>query len=662
MKKILKTIPYTILILLVTCFLTLQPAAVLADTTALPTPPTQPTAPTQPTPPTQPTAPTAPSPASQAQSTTTPTPTAQSSQTTDPTTTPTQNTAATPNDPSTTNNGAASQNNTTENTANTATNTQQNNGQSTAAVTQNSTTGQNNASDNVGNSTVTSQDANATGTIVNGVNTNLNNVSVSQFNIANNYTGDIILNFPANCVLNCGTGSNVTTAGNGAASTANTALTQTTGTTTNQNNSAAVGNTLSLHANSGNNISSQNTDGSTTVTSGNANVDANSLAFANNNLSGNVVFGVVNIYGNLSGDIILPQSALDAACGNSCYTGVNTSGNGAGSTNGTTVQNNSSAATNQQNQAGITNTIKTDATTGGNSTGENTNGNNSITTGQSNVNANSLTLANNNLDGGVWWLVLINDHGNWSGQLIGGNGNVASSQGLNFNLGPSGNIATTDNGAAAKNTTTVTDNNTTVTNQTNTAALNNTLDLSANTGGNTADQNTGGPSTIHTGNANILANLVDFANNNLTHGAKLIVTIVNVFGSWVGDFVAPGSHKSAQTAASSQPAAQTTTTTSTPLATDASQKSTGSLITAPTAINVPSQANAVFAAPWIPTTTVLAAQTAGTQQGINQGVKFARSDTPVKAMTNSVDINLAWLVFLLPFLAVLNVGRKRLRH
>ncbi|MFI5134113.1 MAG: hypothetical protein ACHQEB_07250, partial [Chitinophagales bacterium] len=46
-----------------------------------------------------------------------------------------------------------------------------------------------------------------------------------------------------------------------------------------------------------------------------------------------------------------------------------------------------------------------------------------------------------------------------------------------------------------------------------------------------------------TGNAQIIANMVNFVNNNISGNGKLFVTVVNVFGSWMGDFITPGSKK-----------------------------------------------------------------------------------------------------------------------
>jgi hypothetical protein len=82
--------------------------------------------------------------------------------------------------------------------------------------------------------------------------------------------------------------------------------------------------------------------------------------------------------------------------------------------------------------------------------------------------------------------------------------------------------------------------NTTTTTQTNNAKIENNVNLSANAGGNNASYNTGGNSNVSTGDTQVIVNIVNFVNTNITGGGKLVVTVVNVFGSWLGDFVAPG--------------------------------------------------------------------------------------------------------------------------
>jgi hypothetical protein len=264
------------------------------------------------------------------------------------------------------------------------------------------------------------------------------------------------------------------------------------------------------------------------------------LTFANNNLSGNVIYGVVNIYGDLEGDIILPLEQFNGV------TAANSS-NGSGSNNNSLVSITSNDATFQNNDLSITNNIIFDAQTGNNDVSRNTGGNSQVNTGNASVDANILNIANSNVDGGVWWLVIVNEAGNWVGRLLGApeGQNYAGSDGTIFTVGPNGEITAQNNGNGSNSTNnasvTTTTNNTTV--QNNNAKIENTLNLTANTGGNNANDNTGGSSSIITGDANIIANLINFANNNFIGGGKLIVTVVNVFGSWIGDFVTPGQSK-----------------------------------------------------------------------------------------------------------------------
>jgi hypothetical protein len=186
--------------------------------------------------------------------------------------------------------------------------------------------------------------------------------------------------------------------------------------------------------------------------------------------------------------------------------------------------------------------------TGNNDSKFNTGGDNNITTGSSNIDANILNIANMNLMGGTMWLVIVNEAGNWVGKLFGsqdGN-NFAGSPLFQFLINPVTGSITATNSENGADSTNVANGSTTVNNtttQTNTADINNTLNLSANTGNNTTNYNTGGNSNITTGDANIVANLVNFVNNNIVGNGKLVVTVVNVFGSWIGDFITPGSSK-----------------------------------------------------------------------------------------------------------------------
>ena len=408
---------------------------------------------------------------------------------------------------SNTDNGTGSNNETSINNNTNTSTVQENKAEVVSEVNSATVTGGNSASQNVGNSFIETGDANVTATAITGVNSNLANVTVSEFNIADVQTGDLILDFSA-----------------GADSENSIDVNSQIDNTTFQNNDADVGNYINLTADSGNNTASLNTGGDSVIKTGDANVSASSLTFANNNIAGQVLYGVINIFGTLIGDIILPA--------------ITNTGNGSGSVNDINLSQTTDSDTNQFNNAEINNALITTTQTGGNQTSLNTGGDSVIKTGQSNASANVLNVANSNIEGGNWWLVIVNEAGKWVGKILGmpDGAAMAGSEGTLFTVDDQGQIT-------ANNINTNLNSNTTV-DQSNTAVVNNVLDLSALSGNNKASKNTGGDSFIQTGDANIVANMVNFVNNNISGGGKLVVTVVNVFGSWLGDFISPGQKKS----------------------------------------------------------------------------------------------------------------------
>jgi len=412
---------------------------------------------------------------------------------------------------------------------------------------QSSVTGENSASRNVGNSVVTTGDANTTGTIVNSVNTNIDGVAVAEFNVMDDHVGDIILDFGAGCILGCTSGDfAVQNSGNGADSTNSGNINSVTNNNTFQTNDANVENNMTLEAISGGNLADSNTGGNSTIETGDSNVSANVLTFANNNIEGNVLYAVVNIFGNLVGDILLPDlSALGSCCG--LNAGITNSGNGSESTNTGSIDQTVNNELYQFNSVELENNLVLDATSGGNSVSRNTGGDSSVETGDTSIEAQVLNIANTNLAGGNWWLVLVNEAGRWIGRIVGAQdgANWAGSDGFEFLVNEAGEITVVNsgNGEGSTNTGTVTNETNNITVQDNNAHIVNNLNLSAISGNNSASKNTGGNSSIVTGDANIVANIVNFVNNNISGGGKLLVTVVNVFGSWLGDFVGPGQHQ-----------------------------------------------------------------------------------------------------------------------
>lgn len=442
-------------------------------------------------------------------------------------------------------NGAATTNSGVVNN-NSATTTQQNNSANIVNnLSQNSSTGDNSNSSNTGGtSTINTGDANTSGTILNMVNTNAAGVVVSEFNIVDDYTGDYVLDFASNCIAGCIVGDTVLTNTNNGSGSVNTGtIDSNENNATFQNNAVDIENNLVLDANTGDNRTDRNTGGDSTIQTGNANVAASVGNFANNNFAGNVYMGVVNIYGDLNGDIVLPEIPGCSTCGSSQINAAD-SGSGDGSDNLTTINNTDEYLLSQNNDANIVNNVNIDANTGENSTDRNTSGNNSIVTGEANLMANVVNIANNNIVGGDWWLVIVNEAGNWIGKILGSpeGTNMAASSGTEISSNPNGEITVSNNGNGSQshNTGSINQSTSNATTQNNDANIVNNIDLGANTGNNSASRNTGGDNSITTGDANIILNIINFVNNNVAGNGRLFVTLVNVFGSWDGDFVTPG--------------------------------------------------------------------------------------------------------------------------
>lgn len=561
-----------------------------------------------------------------------------------------------------TNNGTGSNNNGSA----TITNNNATNQNNTAVVNNDLTgasiSGQNQLSNNVGNSDITTGDANTSGTLITTVNTNAQGIMVSEFNVVDDHIGDIVLDFAANCISGCDSPNAVANAGNGSYSTNTLSVDEKTINDTFQNNDATVGNSLVLSADSGNNTASRNTGGDSNITTGDANVSANVLTFANNNIAGNVIIGTVNIYGDLIGDIILTEEEL-ARYG--VTNNASNSGNGSHSQNTASIDQTTNNNTFQNNDANITNSIVYDAQTGNNTASGNTGGNSSITTGDTNVLANVLNIANTNVAGGNMWLVIVNQAGKWVGKLMGApEGSMfAGSSEFEFEIDENGEVTASNNGNGSGSTNTASasqekNNNTT---QNNTADIHNTLDLSANTGGNETSNNTGGDSKIKTGDATIIANIVNFVNNNVSGNGTLFVTVINVFGTWMGDFVAPGQTKEPKT----EVAQNNTNNNQSQNKTETSSKESSNKVTESVTVTSTTKQKAVMA----DDDSTIESEITGKTRYFEKTV-LASSDTEngtslVKGShfdKTTVDgkykINLAWIIVALPIAALIIIMRK----
>ncbi len=172
-------------------------------------------------------------------------------------------------------------------------------------------------------------------------------------------------------------------------------------------------------------------------------------------------------------------------------TAVGNLDNGAESSSAVTVtQNNNSTAT-QKNAATITNDITSSSSTGGNNTNFNTNGNNQVYTGSASNAVNVSNTANDNQ--------MSNPSANNGGNTLLKNGG---------------------NGAFSVNAANLTSNNNANASQNNAANFRNTIDSSASTGNNSGSDNTGGNTSLFTGPAKNVTDVVNQANQNVMTGGN----------------------------------------------------------------------------------------------------------------------------------------------
>lgn len=574
-----------------------------------------------------------------------------------------------------TNNGANSENQASIETQNNSLTVQDNKAEADNELELETNTGDNAASYNTGeDSSIITGDANTTGTIITSLNTNVDAVSVSEFNINDNQTKDLILDFDANCISGCSSGTiSAQNSDNGADSENNVLINNLSEDATFQTNNADVDNSLILSSDSGNNTANYNTNGDSIIQTGDANTSGNVLTFANNNIAGKIIFGVVNIFGNLVGDIILPENLL--TCTDCQQITAANSNNGADSDNNTVVATSDTEEVFQTNLADIENNFTVTAATGDNQTSYNTNGNSSTSTGDADAVVQAINVANSNIEGDNMWLVIVNKAGEWVGQILGApeGGNFAGSTGTEFTVNSNGEITATNsgNGAGSQNNTTVSQNNTSTTVQENIAKIINNLILSSNTGGNQASYNTGGDSTIQTGDAKAIANLVNFVNNNISGNGKLIVTVVNVFGSWVGDFVTPGSKKTA-TANTQNEESTTQSASPQPLSNNesGSPQTTSSSNNGQTTITNQTTSNPSETSSPLPLQNLISfisAQNNNPEEGVTlvAGAKTENNPSNIltegaKEMKKKANINLAWLLLLLPTAPLLYLAKRKL--
>ena len=332
-------------------------------------------------------------------------------------------------------------------------------------------------------------------------------------NINGNVNGDLLLD-PA-------TLGTIQPANNGS-TTANNNL------TLNNTTNATLNNNINLNAASGAATVAQNTNAGN-ATSGNASAVANIVNLINSAISsGKSFIGVININGNLNGDILLPPNFIDQLVASNVPT-VNVSiGNAIGNTGPSSNNTINSTGSNNANvtntnNSGITNNIQTTAASGAANVAGNTSAGNA-TTGSAGTSITAFNLTGSHIIGSNALMVFVNVLGKWVGLIVNA---------------PAGATAAELGGGITTNSTAPTsspsgDNTANVNNATN-AQINNNITLAAKSGDANVTQNTKAGNAT-SGNANTAANLLNVQNSNLSLIGWFGILFINVFGTWHGSF------------------------------------------------------------------------------------------------------------------------------
>lgn len=164
------------------------------------------------------------------------------------------------------------------------------------------------------------------------------------------------------------------------------------------------------------------------------------------------------------------------------------SGNGAFSDNSVDISNHNNTTVSQDNNADIFNHVESNASTGGNDASFNTGGDTSINTG----NASTNTTVTNDV-----------------------NTNVAHVESAGGNNGT--DVTVSGNGAFSENDVNVRNNSDVRVHQDNDAHVSNIVNSNATTGHNNAGFNTGGDTSINTGNASTDTTVMTEANRNVAN-------------------------------------------------------------------------------------------------------------------------------------------------
>jgi len=260
----------------------------------------------------------------------------------------------------------------------------------------------------------------------------------------------------------------------------------------------SLSNTITATAASGDAVVAGNGDAGN-ATSGNAQTIVNLINMINSAVAaGQSFIGTVNIYGDLNGNILIPQSVVDQILASN--TDANSNPNLAADTN-----------------ESIVNNVNATAKSGNAVVADNAVNYGTATTGSATANVATLNLTNSSVIGQNVLLVLVNVLGQWTGMIVNAPAGATSAE---FAGGITSDTPSTDASVIDAN-----------------ASLNitNNVNATATTGNALVvrNQNAGNATS---GNAAVAVNILNIENSDLSSANWFGILFINVFGVWNGNF------------------------------------------------------------------------------------------------------------------------------
>lgn len=243
------------------------------------------------------------------------------------------------------------------------------------------------------------------------------------------------------------------------------------------------------------------------ATSGNAHAVANVVNVINSAIAVQRSFlGVVNINGNLNGDILLPPDFLDQLIAS----------NAPAATISLNTDRSATANLDLTNNQLITNEVNLGASSGSATVASNTNAG-SATSGQSVTNLTIFNLTNRQVSAHNSILVFVNVSGSWVGLIMdapAGSSAAVLGGGVTYNRFASDSVEVTDN-----------TNN----------VINNTINVVAESGDALVQRNTNAGDAT-SGSSTASANIMNIQNSSFSLSGWFGMLFINVVGTWQGSF------------------------------------------------------------------------------------------------------------------------------